>query len=236
MRDIAGSTVWITGAGRGIGQAMAKGFARAGCTVAITARTESMVEAVARDLNGHAFVGDTRDRARMDEIANLIAEKTGRLDIVCNNAGATTPHRTWDDIVVDEWDRVIDVNIKGAINVIAASLPIMRHAGGGLIINTSSWAGRFHYEKSGVPYGSTKHALNELSRSLNSSEGKNGIRSCALCPAEVATELLKGRPGWTPALSEGAIQPDDMADAALFVARINPNVAVHEITLSPVRR
>lgn len=135
-----------------------------------------------------------------------------------------------------QWDEVIDVNLRGAINAIAAVLPIMRGRGGGVIVNTSSWAGRFHSEASGQPYGASKHALTSLNASLNQQEGPNGIRACALCPDEVATPLLAGRPGWDGAVAGTLIQPEDPAEAALFAARMNPNVAVHEILVAPVRR
>lgn len=238
MQDLSGWTVWITGAGSGIGRAMAQRFATAGCTVALTGRTPSTLDEVAATLEGRGRVypGDVLDRPLMAQLAERIAQETGRLDVVCNNAGTNVPRRTWDDVDWDAWDRVIDINVKGAMGVIAAAVPVMRAGGGGVIVTTSSWAGRFHSPKAGVPYGASKHAVTELSRSVNSSEGAYGIRACALHPAEVATELLKGRPGWTPQMWDEIIQPDDMAEAALFAAQMNPNVAVHEITLSPVRR
>ncbi|MEM6762284.1 MAG: SDR family NAD(P)-dependent oxidoreductase [Pseudomonadota bacterium] len=236
--DIAGWSIWITGAGTGIGAAMARAFSAAGCTVALTGRRPEPLEALAAELGSHAFVipGDVTDRERMVTTATEIERRTGRLDVLCNNAGLNVKTRTWDNVDWDAWDRVIDVNVKGAMAAIVAALPIMRAAGGGVIINTSSWAGRFHSVNGGVPYGATKHAVTDLSANLNASEGKNGIRACALCPAEVATPLLAGRPGWDTADNAHIIQPEDMAEAALLVARMNPNVAIHEITLAPVRR
>lgn len=237
-QDVNGWTVWITGAGSGIGAAMARGFSSAGATVVLTGRREAPLAEVAAALPGPAIVKpcDVLDRDELARIADEAVAATGRLDVLCNNAGLNVPKRTWANIDFDAWDRVIDVNIKGAINAIAAVLPPMRERGGGVIITTSSWAGRFHSEKAGVPYGPSKHAVSDLSASLNAQEGANGIRACALCPAEVATELLMGRPGWDPARNDTIIQPSDLADAALFVARMNPNVAVHEFTIAPVRR
>jgi NADP-dependent 3-hydroxy acid dehydrogenase YdfG len=168
--------------------------------------------------------------------AGRIAGTRGGIDILCNNAGLNIPARRWKDLDWDSWDAVLRVNITGALNVVAACLPIMRAQGGGVMIHTSSWAGRFHSPVSGVPYGASKHALSDISASLNSEEGANGIRSCALCPAEVATPLMEKRPGHDPATAAAMIQPEDMAEAALFAARMNPGVAVHEIVLAPVRR
>lgn len=103
------------------------------------------------------------------------------------------------------------------------------------MIVTASWAGRFHSAVSGVVYGAAKHAVVDICASINTQEGRHGIRATALNPAEVATPLLLKRPGFDPALADAMIQPQDMAETALYVARVNPRVAVHEITLAPVR-
>lgn len=234
-------TVWITGASSGIGAAMARRFAQAGYAVALSARGYDQIAKIAAQINADggqakAFALDVNDRAFVEESARKIAWWRNGISVLCNNAGLNTPHRRWDDIDFAEWDAIIDTNIKGAINVIAATLPVMRAAGGGVMIHTSSWAGRFNAPAAGVPYGASKHALSDLSASLNAEEGKNGIRSTALHPGEVATPLLLKRPGFDPALAAMMIQPEDMADLALSVARMNPNVAIHEITLAPVRR
>ncbi len=233
-------SVWITGAGSGIGAAMARDFAGAGYAVALTARSREALEAVAAALprGAKALIepGDVTDREGMAAMAGRIAEAFGGIGVLCNNAGLNIPKRRWAELDWASWDEVIRINVTGALNVIAAALPAMRAQGGGVMIHTSSWAGRFHSPAGGVPYGASKHALSDISASLNSEEGRNGIRSCALCPAEVATPLMTRRPGYDPATAAAMIQPEDMAALALQVARMNPNVAVHEITLAPVRR
>jgi len=233
-------TVRITGAGSGIGAAMARAFAGAGHAVALTARGEADLAAVAESLPDKARVlvlpGDVTDREGMAEAARRIADWGGGLHILCNNAGLNIPRRRWAELDWDSWDRVFEVNLKGALNVIAACLPIMRQQRDGLMIHTSSWAGRFHSPGGGVPYGASKHALSDLSASLNAEEGVHGLRSTALCPAEVATPLLAKRPGFDVATMDAMIQPEDMARTALYVAAMPGNVAVHEIVLAPVRR
>lgn len=234
-------TVWVTGAGSGIGAAMAHGFAREGHPVALSGRTRRPLEEIAGRIRAdggaaEVFPLDVLDRAGVAESARAIAGWRNGIAVLCNNAGLNTPRRRWDDIDFAEWDAIIDTNLKGAINVVAAALPIMRAQGGGVIIHTSSWAGRFHSAVGGVPYGASKHALSDLSASLNAQEGRHGIRSTALCPGDVATPLLMKRPGYDPARAAQAIQPEDMAELALLVARMNPNVAIHEIVLAPVQR
>lgn len=233
-------TVWITGAGSGIGAAMARGFARAGYTVALTGRGKAALKAVAGKIaaaGGAATVheGDVTDRTGMARLAETIAGESGGIDVLCNNAGLNIPNRRWDQLDWPSWDEVVEINLTGALNVIAATLPVMRRQGEGVMIHTSSWAGRFHSPGGGAIYGATKHALTSLSASLNAEEGANGIRSTALCPAEVATPLLARRPGFDPDEAPDMIQPDDMAATALYVAGMNPRIAVHEITLAPVR-
>ncbi|MDX6750376.1 SDR family NAD(P)-dependent oxidoreductase [Geminicoccaceae bacterium 1502E] len=243
QNDISGATVWVTGAGSGIGAAMARGFAAAGCRVVLSGRTAASLEEVAGEIRAAggdavAIPVDVLDRDGIGKAVEAILARTGRLDILCNNAGLNVPRRRWSEIETDRagWDAIIDVNIKGAINVIAASLPPMRAQQGGVIINTASWAGRFYSPVAGVAYGASKHALMALNASVNAEEGANGIRATALCPAEVATPLLARRPVYDPSLDATIIQPEDLADTALYVARMNPNVAVHEITIAPVRR
>ncbi|WP_176073011.1 SDR family oxidoreductase [Brucella intermedia] len=238
---IVPGTVWITGAGSGIGAAMARRFAREGWRVALTGRKADALTAIAGEIavNGgeaRIFPADVLDRETIAATAGAIVEWAGRLDVLCNNAGLNIPLRSWADIDFDSWGDVIDINIKGAINVIAAALTPMRAQGGGLMIHTSSWAGRFSSPGGGVPYGASKHALNDLSASLNAQEGQNGIRSTVLCPGEVATPLLARRPGFDLSRMDEVIQPEDMAETALYVANMNPKVTIHEIVLAPTKK
>jgi NADP-dependent 3-hydroxy acid dehydrogenase YdfG len=242
--DISGRTVWITGAGSGIGQAMAEAFAAAGARVALTGRRRDALEQTAAALKGPPALvlpGDIGDRAGMRATVERILADTGRLDILCANAGLNRPRRYWADLAADpdaawpEWDEVLDVNVRGVLNCIAPALVPMRAQRDGQVIITSSWAGRFPSEKGGVAYGAAKHATCDICASINSQEGRHGIRATSLNPAEVATPLLLKRPGFDASSAPQMIQPADMAASALYAARMPKNVAVHEITLAPVR-
>lgn len=219
---------------------MALAFAESGFRVALTGRRQSSLQEVADTLPDADAVlllpGDVRDRVRMTEAAQEVVAWGGGLDVLCNNAGLNIPKRTWAELDWESWDQVIGVNVTGALNVIGACLPIMRAQQDGVMIHTSSWAGRFHSSVSGVAYGASKHALSDISLSLNDEEGKNGIRSTALCPAEVATPLLAKRPGFDAGKMAAMIQPEDMARTALFVAQMQPGISLPEIVLAPVRR
>ncbi|WP_028955065.1 SDR family oxidoreductase [Sulfitobacter sp. 20_GPM-1509m] len=233
-------TVWVTGAGSGIGAAVALGFAGAGFRVALTGRGAQALEDIAAAFPDRKMAlvvaGDVTDRQGMADAAQQIAAWGDGLHILCNNAGLNIPRRRWADLDWESWDNLLNINVTGALNVIAACLPVMRAQRDGIMIHTSSWAGRFHSPNGGVAYGASKHALSDISASLNAEEGANGIRSTALCPAEVATPLLAKRPGFDVSTLADMIQPEDMAQTALYVANMNPSVAVHEILLAPVRK
>ena len=235
------ASVWITGAGTGIGRAMALAFAQAGDVVTLSGRRPEPLGDLANEImaaGGHARVApvDVLDRDAVTAVADSLVAETGRLDVLCNNAGINIPERHWDTIDWPRWDAVLDINVKGALNAIAAALPAMRAQGDGVIVNTASWAGRFYSTVSGVAYGASKHALMSINASLNAEEGKHGIRACALCPAEVNTPLLANRPDYDEEVGQAAIQPEDLAAAALYVARAPARIAVHEIVIAPVRR
>lgn len=239
--DLSSHCVWVTGAGSGIGRAMALSFAAAGARVALTGRHREPLDCVASEILNDGSPspiiapGDVTDRQGMIEVVERIISQAGRIDILCANAGYNNPKRTWAALDWEEWDAVLDINIKGTLACVAAALGPMRRQRSGLILMTASWAGRFHAPVAGVPYGASKHAVVSLSASINAEEGVNGIRSTALCPGEVATPLLLKRPGFDPAKAAMMIQPEDVAETALFVAGMNPAVAIHEITMAPVR-
>lgn len=246
MRTLDGKIVWITGAGTGIGEATARMLALAGMTVVLSGRRPEPLEETAaaiRETGGRAeaIALDVADRAAVFAAAARIEQAHGRIDMLFANAGTNLTPRNWSDAiddptVLDGWDAVIDANVKGVYNGVVAVLPAMRRQGDGLIAITSSWAGRFYSKVAGVAYGASKHAVMSLSAQVNMQEGPNGIRSCAICPGEVATPILDRRPvKLTADELANLIQPEDIAEAVLFVARMHPRTSVHEILVAPTR-
>lgn len=244
MRTLDGKVVWITGAGTGIGEASARMLAEAGMTVVLSGRRAEPLEATAEAIRGaggraEAIALDVADRAGTFAAAARIEQAHGRIDMLYANAGTNLTPRDWSDAiddpaVLDGWDAVIDANVKGVYNGVAAVLPAMRRQGDGLIAITSSWAGRFYSKVAGVAYGASKHAVMSISAQVNMQEGGNGIRACAICPGEVATPILDRRPvKLTADELEKLIQPEDIAEAVLMVARMNPRTSVHEILIAP---
>ena len=239
MESIRGKVAWVTGAGSGIGRASALALAGAGATVVLSGRTEEALSKTAQTAvegGGTAAVAplDVGDREAVRAAARKIEDDFGRLDVLVNNAGRNIPQRHWQNADLDAWDDLVKINIAGVYNCIAAVLPIMRSQKDGLIINLSSWAGRFDAKVAGVAYSATKHAVLSLNASVNMEECQNGIRACAICPAEVATPMMDQRP--VPMSAEERARmlgPEDLADTVLFVAQMPAHVCLNEIVVSP---
>lgn len=236
---LRGKVAWVTGAGSGIGEAAAIALAAAGAIVALTGRRREPLEAVATRIGadgGTALVepGDATDRDAMMAIAGRLSGAHGRIDILFNNHGINVTERTWADARYDDWDRVIDVNVKGAYNCVGAVLPIMRASGDGVIINTASKAGWMYSPIAGVAYGASKHAVMALNALINEEEGRNGIRATVIAPGEVATPILDRRP--VPVSAEARaklVQPEDVAALVLFIATMHPRARLDEVLITP---
>ena len=239
MTSLSAKIAWVTGAGSGIGEAAALALAGAGATVVLTGRRKQALETVARKIEtakGRARVeaGDVTDAGRVNAIAAAIRNAFGRLDIVVNNAGTNLRERRWAELTPERIDTILAGNLSSAFYVVAAALPMMRAQQDGLIIHTASWAGRFVSVLSGPGYSAAKHALVAASHSINMEECSNGIRSCVICPGEVATPILEHRP--VPVSAEERtrmLQPEDLGDLVLFVATRPKHVCLNEVLISP---
>ncbi len=239
MDSLSGQVAWVTGAGSGIGEAVAEKLAELGATVVLTGRRREPLDAVAArivEAGGTAWVrtGDLSRASSAERIVAAIDRKFGRLDIVVNNAGMNVLERSWQQLSAASVDAVVGANLSSAFYCAIAALPMMRRAGGGLLIHTSSWAGRFVSRLAGPTYIAAKHAVVAMSHSLNMEEFVNGIRSTVICPAEVATPILDRRP--VPVSAEDRarmLQPRDLAALVAHVATAPAHVCVNEILISP---
>jgi len=239
MEDIAGRTVWITGAGTGIGRAMALAFAAAGCRLALTGRSEGTLaetHAMVTAAGGHAMmaVADVADAEQVTRAHGQVVVALGPVQILVNNAGANAKRRHWADLSPADMAAVVDVNLKGPFLCSLAVLPAMRAAGGGLLIHTASVAGTGIFAVPGPSYTAAKHGARAMSATINAEEGIHGIRSVCINPGEVATPILDTRPR-PPSPAERAImiQPEDIAAAAVFAARMPPRTCMAEMTITP---
>ncbi len=189
--NIEGKVVVITGASSGLGEATARHLSAQGARVVLGARRQDRIQALARELGGGgkaiAVTTDVADRAQVKALVDAAVEAFGRVDVMINNAGMM-PQAPLERLKIDEWDRMIDVNIKGVLYGIAAALPYMKQQKAGHFINVSSVAG--HKVGPGFAvYAATKHAVRALSEGLRQEVKPYNIRTTVISPGAVATEL-----------------------------------------------
>ncbi len=231
----------ITGAGSGIGEAIALEFARAGIDVALAGRRAEALEGTAErlgDCESEPLIvpTDVTDRASVRALAAAAVGRFGRIDILVNNAGINTVKRGLGDISVEDWDRVLQINLTGAFNCFRTVLPQMEKQQDGLVINISSMAGKRAGVVGGAAYSASKFGVAAMTQSINAEFRDVGIRGCCIYPGEVDTPILDYRP--VPVSAEkrsAALQAEDVAAAALMVAQLPDRAIVEEITIFPRR-
>ena len=239
MGKLEGKVAWITGAGSGIGEATAHAMAKEGAIVALTGRRKEPLDTVAHAIEkagGKALVepGDVMDKAMAPAVVARIIKAAGRLDVLVNNAGTNVTARTFAVLTPENLDYVIQANLNGAYYCVLAVLPQMRAQKDGVLIHTSSWAGRYVSPLSGTAYTASKHAVVAMSHSLNMEEFRNGIRSSVICPHEISTPILETRPvKVTEEERARMLQSEDMANLYVYIATQPPHVCINEVTIAP---
>jgi NADP-dependent 3-hydroxy acid dehydrogenase YdfG len=241
MSNIQGKVVIITGASSGIGEAAAKELASKGAKLVLVARREERLKKLQEEIQnngGQAIykVTDVTSHDQMEELAELVLKEYGKIDVLVNNAGVM-PHSFLYKKRIDDWNKMIDVNIKGVLYGIAAVLPSMREQKSGHIINLSSVAGHFVGAGSTV-YAGTKFAVRAISEGLRKEEAANNIRSTIISPGAVTSELINAitdmdlKPG-IEKIYEDAIDADAIARAIAFAIEQPADVAINEIIIRP---
>lgn len=230
---------WVTGAGTGIGLAGATALAEGGAVVVMSGRRTEVLEKEATAIQkrgGKVDVEalDVSDAHAVDRVAEVIAARHGKVDVLVNSAGLNVTKRFFSEQTVEGWDQVVRINLDGTYYCVRAVLPLMRAQKSGVIINISSWAGIYTSMVTGPAYNASKHAVISLTENLNMEECVNGIRACAICPAEVATPIMDRRPvPPTPEERARMLQPEDLGNAIRWVSEQPPHVCVNEIIISP---
>lgn len=231
------SVVIVTGAGTGIGQAIAAGFVKEGAKVALVGRREAKLVETATGLpEGQVMICpcDVADREAVKQMAADVQARFGPVTILVNNAGTNTTPRTVAEVAPDQWDLLVNVNLTGVFNCVRAVLPTMRQQKDGLIINVSSVAGVRASSLGGAAYSAAKHGVVALNHVINEEESDFNIRACAICPGEVETPILDLRPAPVSAERRAKmLQPEDVAAAALFVAALPARACVPELIIKP---
>jgi len=243
--NIEGKVIVITGASSGLGEASARLLASQGACVVLGARRVDRIQSLATELTGGggnaiAVATDVTDCEQVGRFVDAAVQAYGRIDVMINNAGLM-PQAPLERLRIDEWDRMVDVNIKGVLYGIAAALPHMQRQKAGHIINVSSVAG--HKVGPGYAvYAATKHAVRALSEGLRQEVKPYNIRTTVISPGAVATELPNSVTDPDAAerirtfYAEVAIPAESFARAAAFAISQPDAVDVNEILFRPTQQ
>lgn len=243
--NIEGKVVVITGASSGLGEATARLLSKQGATVALGARRVDRITSLANELRGAgakalAIGTDVTDFNQVKRLVDTAVENYGRIDVMLNNAGLM-PHSPLERLKIDDWNRTIDVNIKGVLYGIAAALPHMKEKKSGQIINVSSVAGH-KVSPGGAVYAATKHAVRVISEGLRQEVKPYNIRTTVISPGAVATELPSSvtEPDVAQQIRKFyeavAIPADAFARMVTFAMSQPEDVDVNEILFRPTRQ
>jgi serine 3-dehydrogenase (NADP+) len=230
--------VLVVGASSGIGRATAVLFAREGARVMAAARRADRLaslkaELAAENIAIQTEVADAADAAAMEQLTERTRKQLGPIDILVYNTGTNVPDRALTRLSAETWDMMLSVNLNGAYYATRAVLPAMRERKRGHLIYVASISGIVP-DISGAAYQAAKRGLLGLAHAIRVEEKENGIRTCAICPGLVDTEILERRPVKpSPEMLAKALQPEDVAEAILAVAKLPPRAAVPELQLLP---
>ena len=232
--ELSGKVAWITGGGSGIGLAGAIELEKAGAKIVLSGRTRATLEAAQKRVKADVIVCDVGDKNEVASTAAQIHERHGRVDILINSAGINLPKRSFREVTNEGWDQIIAVNLSGMFYCVQAVLAGMRARKGGLIINVSSWAGRYASTLTGPGYNATKRAVIALTEQINLEEATHYIRATSVLPGEAATPILEKRPVPPPQEErDKMLQPEDLGRTIAFIASLPPRVCINEIIISP---
>ena len=240
--NIADKVVVITGASSGIGESTAKLLARHGAKVVVGARRKDRIDAVVKEISGAGgkaigFAVDVTKRAELEALIKGAVDSFGRVDVMVNNAGimSIAPIQL---LKVEEWDRQIDVNIKGVLYGVAAVLPQMQKQKSGHIINLASVFGIKVFAPGGTVYCATKSAVRALTEGLRVELHAENIRCTMISPGAVASELQDGTSDQASAkfvkeFYKIALPADSVARAVLYAIEQPVDVEIDEVVLRP---
>ncbi|KQT20964.1 oxidoreductase [Chryseobacterium sp. Leaf405] len=240
--NIKDKVIIITGSSSGMGEAAAKHLSALGATVVLGARRADRIEKLAEEINndGGKALAVVADVTNLEQVKNLVdttVQKFGRIDVIINNAGVM-PLSLVESLKVEEWNTMIDVNIKGVLHGIAAALPYMKAQKFGQIINTASVAGHKIFNGSAV-YSATKFAVRALTEGLRMEVKPYNIRTTIVCPGAVKTELLEQitdadvRKANEDYVGEVGISPDSFARVVAFAISQPDDVDINEVIFRP---
>ncbi len=234
MGKLDGKIALVTGANRGIGLGIAKALAGEGCSLSLTARTETTLDEAARAIQSLGVdvlhrAGDVADEAHIENLFELTMQRFGRLDILVNNAGAFDG-APLDELSLDAWNRVIATNLTGPLLCTRAAMRIMKKQGGGRIINIGSISAQ-RVRPHSAPYSTSKHGIWGLTQ-VTALEGReHNITCCCLHPGNVLVERRQASDLTED--KEPMMATESIAEVALLMATLPPHVEMLEAIVLP---
>jgi len=241
---LAGAAALVTGATSGLGRAVALRLAAGGANVALLGRSQQDLDDVAEQIETTGLRAlpiqvDLAHAASLGEVVDRAVRELGKLSVLVNAAGTDVP-RSAEDLSLDEWERVLAVNLTAPFMLAQAAMPHMRQRGGGLIVNISSVAGRRGWANASA-YCATKFALTGLTQSLAAEGRQDGIRVCVLYPGAMSTSWGTFEPTQReagraqPADDRDSLDPAIVADLIAWMATAPWHAVLNEVTMTPIR-
>lgn len=219
--DFAGQTAVVTGAGRGVGLAIARQFVDAGATVVIVDMDEAVLRVAAEEIGAVPVVADVADRTQVDRVVEVALERTGRVDVLVNNAGVLRDRRVW-KLSVDDWDTVLGVHLTGTFHFTQACVPTFRAQGHGRIVNVTSYTG-LHGNVGQSNYAAAKAGIIGFTKATAKELASFGVTVNAISP-NAETRMIDSIPADVRTSIEAAIpmgrfgEAGEMAVAVAFLA------------------
>jgi NAD(P)-dependent dehydrogenase (short-subunit alcohol dehydrogenase family) len=226
VERLVGKVAIVTGGGTGIGRGIALALSAEGARVLVCGRRLDRIERTAAEIqasggSAQALQADISKEAEVERLVRAVLDVAGRIDILVNNAGIFAGGPL-DGLRVDEWDRVLDVNLRGPFLTTRAVLPVMRQQRSGHIINISSESG-IEYYSGDAAYGVSKHALNDFGEFVQREVQDFNIRINTICPGMVVTEMTENSSGLD---HSRCLYPEDIADLAIWLLTRRENIKI----------
>ncbi len=234
---LTGKVTLITGAGSGIGQAVAVRLAAEGGSLVLVGRREANLKETAALLGDADLLiqsADIGDPAAVNRVINATLARYGRLDLLVNAAGLNVPQRSLAECSIEDYQTVVSTDLSGAFYLTRGFLATMRQQGGGTIINIVSDSGWRGNNFAGVAYIAAKFGLRGLTEAINAEERQHGIRATSIYPGEVNTPILDRRPvPPLPEAREKMLQSEDIAECVALAALLPPRAIIEDLVVRP---
>ena len=235
--SLSNSVAVVTGGGRGIGQAIVTRLAEMHARVVLCGRDEARVQQVAADLRGRGYQADAAgcdvtDLSSVEALGDHLRRSYGRVDILVNNAGIGGPPGLLHELPPEEWEAIMNTNLRGVYYMLRVVVPLMISAGVGHIVNISSLAGKNPLPR-GAAYSASKWALNGLSYGVAEELRAQNIRVSVICPGSVDTDFSPRRHGKD---TQKMLKPDDVAHTVAMLLTQEPQSFISEVLIRPTQK